>query len=309
MDIYINGTPLDFTLEKETRLSQVMNSIDQWLQESRMGVTEVKINGKDEPVSQKREWQEINLEEVSRLDLTVLGIAEIKAGEIQTLFDYFDILKQALLSEPPAPKLGEILAEWPYVEKSLPPLLGEFPSPAGTSLLDPLKKNLDTSGLLTNRPITAEAAKELVKSIEPVMTLLNNRLKEILQPRRELESANTLLMQMLPQVSEVSILLQTGKDQQAMTLVIHFSELLSRILRLLQELSQQGLLSIDTILMDQMPFKEFYQEMNQVLSELVDAFEANDTVLIGDLLEYEVVPRAEKIPSMLPQISSGEETS
>jgi hypothetical protein len=36
---------------------------------------------------------------------------------------------------------------------------------------------------------------------------------------------------------------------------------------------------------------EFYGSFNDVLRQLTDAFEHKDAVLIGDLAEYEILPR------------------
>jgi hypothetical protein len=40
-------------------------------------------------------------------------------------------------------------------------------------------------------------------------------------------------------------------------------------------------------------------ELNPVLRDLVAAFDARDSVLIGDLLEYEIAPRMERIAPLL----------
>ena len=41
------------------------------------------------------------------------------------------------------------------------------------------------------------------------------------------------------------------------------------------------------------PLERFFSDLNRILTELIEAFEAKDSVLIGDLLEYEVTPRLE----------------
>jgi hypothetical protein len=59
-------------------------------------------------------------------------------------------------------------------------------------------------------------------------------------------------------------------------------------------------------LMDILPFlppdpqrARLLAELTPVLRELVAAFGSRDSVLIGDLLEYEVAPRMEKIAPLL----------
>jgi len=40
-----------------------------------------------------------------------------------------------------------------------------------------------------------------------------------------------------------------------------------------------------------------------VLSELLEAFDARDSVLIGDLMEYEIAPRLERLRSILQELA------
>lgn len=41
------------------------------------------------------------------------------------------------------------------------------------------------------------------------------------------------------------------------------------------------------------PMKRIHEELNEFLHEAAEALQTNDTVLLGDLLEYELAPRAE----------------
>jgi hypothetical protein len=76
-----------------------------------------------------------------------------------------------------------------------------------------------------------------------------------------------------------------------MEAVVRFSELCQRLLGLL------GRLGVPAV-GGQAP-REFFEALNRVLQELVSAFQARDTVLIGDLLEYEVAPRLRQLQAVL----------
>ena len=58
----------------------------------------------------------------------------------------------------------------------------------------------------------------------------------------------------------------------------------------------------ENILIDDMNFKNFFAEFNNVLSDFEQAFKNNDTVLIGDLSEYEICPRLKAISESLAKI-------
>jgi hypothetical protein len=50
----------------------------------------------------------------------------------------------------------------------------------------------------------------------------------------------------------------------------------------------------------------FFADFNGILRELLGAFDTKDTVLIGDLLEYEVAPRIELFLSFLREVQNSQ---
>jgi hypothetical protein len=87
------------------------------------------------------------------------------------------------------------------------------------------------------------------------------------------------------------VLLATGRDRQAMEAVVRFSELCQRLLALLGSLGVPAVGGREPA--------EFFAGLNGVLQELIAAFQARDTVLIGDLLEYEIAPRLRQLKAVL----------
>jgi len=82
---------------------------------------------------------------------------------------------------------------------------------------------------------------------------------------------------------EVSVLLQTGKDKQAMDTIIGFTD------------SVQAVLALVPFLAPDPERGRMIAELTPILRDLVAAFDAKDSVLIGDLLEYEVAPRVTRL--------------
>ncbi|MCK9169350.1 MAG: hypothetical protein M0P01_02940 [Treponema sp.] len=54
-----------------------------------------------------------------------------------------------------------------------------------------------------------------------------------------------------------------------------------------------------SILIDNKPFTDFFAGFTPVLSQLENALKANDTVLVGDLSEYEICPRLKAVSKAL----------
>ncbi len=60
-------------------------------------------------------------------------------------------------------------------------------------------------------------------------------------------------------------------------------------------LAARGLdLDLDAMVIDGVPITKMHEELNGFLREAAEALENEDTVLLGDLLEYELAPRAEQ---------------
>ncbi len=53
-------------------------------------------------------------------------------------------------------------------------------------------------------------------------------------------------------------------------------------------------LDLEAATVEGQPLSALHEDLNQYLREAVDALEADDRVLLGDLLEYELAPRAER---------------
>ena len=91
-------------------------------------------------------------------------------------------------------------------------------------------------------------------------------------------------------LGEVSIMMQSERGREAMQSIEDFSVLLARFLHILPQLPQEIRKKIEAHI----------KELNSTLTQLVEGFEAQDTVLIADIVEYEVVPRVERIMAAIP---------
>jgi hypothetical protein len=99
-------------------------------------------------------------------------------------------------------------------------------------------------------------------------------------------------------MEELSLDIQTGKDQRAAETIQLFSRTGEKLFRIFFILKSEGL-SLDTFVVDGLPARNFMAEFNAALSEISAAYKNRDTVLVGDLSEYELAPRLLKLFSAL----------
>jgi len=106
-------------------------------------------------------------------------------------------------------------------------------------------------------------------------------------PADALAGSRARLAASVKRLPEVSLLLQTGHDREAMAIVVEFTD------------AFQTLTDILPYLGPDQERARLFAEITPPLRELIAAFTNRDSVLIGDLLEYEVAPRLERLLPML----------
>ncbi|MBR6200399.1 MAG: hypothetical protein IKQ61_09075 [Spirochaetales bacterium] len=100
---------------------------------------------------------------------------------------------------------------------------------------------------------------------------------------------------LLPKMSEVSQLLTAGKDKDAMQTVAEFSDILNNAIQFYSMLTHNGGGEENTTNVSE----DFFKDLTGKLQELMNAMTGGDSILIGDLMEYEFVPALEDIKEFL----------
>ena len=286
MEIRINDSVLDFTLEKETNLGEVIDQIDLWLQGSNLALTSIVFDDKELLSLPSLEWRDIPVENVKTLKLAAKPGYEILATNMETILEFLTLLQKAL--ENHDIKLLEELQDGfnlmtESAKKHLP----------GNSQTESILTELSNSiNSISWEKTEVNKALQLIKQLAETF---NKLLIEISNPVIALNNLALELEQCISEISDVSLLLQTGKDRKAMETIIRFTELNENLVRVFLNLKKNRRKEIEELTIDGMSLEEFYTELNTILKELIEAFHAQDSVLIGDLLEYEIAPRLESI--------------
>ncbi len=103
-------------------------------------------------------------------------------------------------------------------------------------------------------------------------------------------------------LSDIPVLLQTGEDSRVMTIIHSFAGDFESLCQSLPLLKTIGEKNISAILVEEIPLEEYPAQLTPLLGELIDAIKANDTVLIGDISEYELAPKVESLASVLTTV-------
>ncbi len=293
MVILINEQKVDFKLENEKKVEDIYNAIKIWLKESNHLIYSFVIDGKETDPEKKELWAEKKADTIEKIGITALTEKEYKLTGLLTVAEYINLLLKAV-SNDSVNMIKELIEEYPSIIKNIPILIN---GSQGELISGHLSQIIKNSGLL-KEGLLVDTKGMFLTEIEKISELINCAAREIEDPLQELTSTLDIITALIPRINEVSILLQTGKDQEAMGVIVKFSELLQKILRLI------SFFDTDNIIIDGNNFIKYSEDLNLVLTELVDAFSINDSVLIGDLLEYEITPKLMDLPGLVDSIRS-----
>jgi hypothetical protein len=279
MTLRINGENVDFALEKEAVLSEVVAGVKAWLAESGYLLTGIAYGDKDLLSTPREKWASVPVSSVAELDFSASRPQDVKIEHWATSRAWLNAVAQAVSARSIA-ALEELTAGLPSTIEGLRknPCL-----PAGSDSLDRLASLFAGQTPKTIGAWPAEKAKKAGESISVICEALTRRIDAAVHPSDALRKCLAELKPMTGSVSEVSLLLQTGKDAQAMNVIVRFSEIV------------QNLLDIIPFLPKDEERDALFREINPFLRQLIEAFDSRDLVLIGDLFEYEVAPRLTRL--------------
>jgi len=293
LKIYINQDEIDYQFEDETTLGDVYNSIEKWVAGQAFSITEIFLDQDELYLTEKENWENKPFAGSKTLHFTALSLSELKAQNLQTILHYCQMFQNAL-KEGNLSLLNELLKEYSYIEGSFEILLEDF----SHSIKDHMAQILSSNGFIPDSEKSEESVRTVLESFIMLEAVIQGRLDEISDPLKSGKECYNAIISLMPHMEEVSLLLQTGKDREAMDVIIRFSELFQKILRIFTYMPQEAKENHHEDL------KNYIKEMSGILKELTEAFASEDSVLMGDLMEYEIMPRMKSFPRFFDSINS-----
>ena len=293
MEIRINNEKVDYHLEQEVILGEVIDGLSEWLHSAGFTITEVERNSLTLPLAESSSWRDETLDTIERIDVTAMHPLDLLLNKLNTLIDYLEMLQSS--------------ADNPAVFTDLLKGVDDVAAMLDETLDTGQRMESDHSEGRRFLSIAAEAnqeegAKNLLLYVRNLQTALQSRLRELVDPAGELERNILQVEGSVEDLSEISVLLQTGKDVEAMSRVVRFTDLYQKLIRLCIVLAETGKKDIQKIVIDGIDFAEFTKKMNALMRELADAMESGDTVLVGDLLEYEIAEKMVQLTGTLQEV-------
>ncbi|GEM_PF-1296511 len=286
MVILLNGEKLDVTLENEKSVSDIIESLTNELNKREIVITSITVDDKKYDIGEK---------ELKGLSIEKINVLEVEASKKEELVE--------TLLEECKKVLGNISNE---IRKNSFKHAKEI-----SELLSWVKETLETINRLSFFDLTE--ARLITSTIDQIISYTEDKNRDINRygsiisiidsltkyidavrlkfstnysiSRDEILEAVSESVTILPEISEA---FQMGRDREAF-------DKINRIISVLEICSvylKKNFINFSDVEKDDIG--KLYEGINILLTQIVEAFENSDAVLLGDLLEYELPDKLEK---------------
>jgi hypothetical protein len=262
MEIKINGHPADITIDKEKTIGDVMAGVENWLANSGHRLSGLSIDGEAANSTSLEDAFKKEINTIKVLDIYTSSVADLSIMSLVNLINDIDDYEALSFDE----REG-YLESWQQ-------------SPQAQFAFEQMRDLFEAyAGVFSNSGLTPQTLRAITEE----------RMREVETPAEEFKNIKNLVEETCARLVDLPLDIQTGKDERAAQTIQLFSGIAEKIFRLYKQLNIQGYFeSVPDI-------SSLLNDFNSSSRELLNAYEANDSVLIGDLAEYEISPKLQQL--------------
>ena len=264
MKIKINDLEIQFTLQDEKIVNDILKSLEEEFEKNGQSIDKILINGKDCNASNMEKNLSLEIKDVDSISVYTSPLYKLYYIALSGIKN---LLNNGNAKSTEA-DVKETEQDFSYIKS-----------------VDPEKADV-LAKLFEEKQY--EKAQVLIDS---TLGFLENPFTSILQTKKRIEI-------ILPKVEEIPVLFQTGKDKEIIQNVAAFSELIATLLETIRLVNKIKIFPLSKNIGDK-TIPEFLEEYNNTLSELINSIQTGDTVLTGDLAEYEIVPKTKELLDLI----------
>jgi hypothetical protein len=280
MKIRINGADADIKLETEKTVGEIICALDSWLAGSGHRLSGLAIDGQSAGAGDMEACFGKEIDSIQVLDLYTSSLPELFAESLLHLMQDIEAFENTAFEEK-----GPFLTCWK--ESPEAKLLAEQDS----GLCEWAVKTFSGEG----------SAPHILRM------MAEERLRELQDPAGEMERAGLVVADICKRLEELPLHMQTGKDARAAETINAFSGIAEKVFRIYNVLRMEGF-PIEQVIVNDVPVSAYIGEFNTALKEMLAAYERHDTVLVGDLAEYEMAPRLLGLHTAVSDATRGDRT-
>ena len=263
MRIRINGADADIQLEAEKTVGEILSALEAWLDGTGLRLSGLGIDGEAVTADLVGVCIGRNIDTIDTLDIYTSSVTELFAECLFYVLEAIDAYNAADFEGK-----CSIAAFW-------------SDSPSAKMLAE------QSPGLFdwVTKTFSGEGA-----SPQALRSVVEERLRELREPASELEKTSAIVADICARLEQLPLDIQTGKDAKAADTVSVFSGIAEKVFRIYGILENSGF-AVRDIKIGDLPIADYMAEFYSALRDLLGAYEQQDSVLVGDIAEYEMAPR------------------
>ena len=316
MELFLNGQKIEFVLENDKNSFDIIKSIADLCitLKPQQFLSKILINGNEYLLENESELKEILIDDIEKIEIdttNIIGHTILLINNFEEIIKYIStiingsnwndeykkIYKSLELLKDGIEKIEYLFKE----ETNFPFNIDNF-----NEFYEPLH-NFFINLSEEKYPLGKDSIENSNTNIENISTIIKNTKEwlknfEIINFTEDLNNKATILKNdiddIIPKLSNVSVLFQTGSDKEAMQIIQDFTSILEKSIKIFVNCKGNK----NEYLLKEIDFENFFTTLTLNLKELMNSIENRDSVMIGDLLEYEFIPKVENIKNMLEKI-------
>jgi hypothetical protein len=278
MKIRINGVDADIRPETEKTVGEVLSALDAWLNGTGYRLSGLAVDGEAVHSGSMESCFDRNIDTIQILDISTSPVLELFGESLFTVIQDITAYEAASFEDK-----GPFLQRWK-----------ESPEARLLSEQSPELYNW------TLKTFSGEGS-----GPQALRVILEERLRELEDPAGEMSRIGPLVAEICTRLEELPLDIQTGKDARAAETVNSFSGVAEKVFRVFKVLHSTGF-PVQEIVVETLPVSAYIEEFDTALRELLAAYEQHDTILVGDLAEYEMAPRLRGLHKAVLDFIEGE---
>ena len=313
MDIFLNGKPVEYEIETETTIGQVIDYVAKWLLGQGAVLVSGRLDGQSFDLLENSEIRSTSIKEHHKLEFESQNARLLVIETVNELGQYLDRvarlapgLTEKEITEETVTQLVDGLWWCEDVFKRVEEILRlsfreiEFEGEKLHKRILRLGDIRDHIGAAFKGGNHAALRGLLRDSVGPLCDTLVRAIPIILEKgelnyptdglKEELEELLPSLQQLPERLEAIAVKISIGDSARGMQEFAEAVSALEKAFLFVEKGRKQLAIPDEELVMDGKSFEERNQALSGILSELIEAFERRDRVLIGDLIEYEIAP-------------------
>jgi hypothetical protein len=325
MDIIINDEKIDYEIENERNLGDILRGLEIWVTKNGGIIDCISVDETDIPLDYPPEYQVKSISSVNRLKIKMSPKFEYAVDTIKITGEYISkIISEYVDSrdvEQYENTLEGIQLVCEGIEHSLQTLFLRdlvIANENGRTLRDILSDLRSVTATYEEQYIDDDGSVKLKGLLNELLHILpkvvgwaniksslrvternsveGSFLKTILQ---DLENISKKAMNRFESIAEN---LQIGRDREALEDLSYVAELLDEIIYVLQYFISAYDMDGDLLLKSGIGIEALFNKISHWLKEVEKSFKNGDLVSVGDMLEYELKPLFQEMVELLNRI-------